>query len=419
MLTSDRQTRGKRADDAERLSSLSEPPPRSAEPPRESASTSLEPRLNWIPFVASIAMLLMASADQWPLAFYELLRIVVTVTAVYAAAQTLKHRQHWPWVMGGIAILFNPVFPISFKRSEWQQIDFGVAVVLLIALIQTSLTRADRRSREVFMLKVTDFLFVAGKAVVAVALAGILLSGAFWGYSAWAKNREAQKRLPLAVMKNWPGLTFVGNATGVVKTAWRDGRLYYQLDISDYPFGRFVEREGATLTLEFRDQDGFELFEEVVVFNAMTHMLRGGEPSGLSWSDSRYRDPDPYSRVAMVRLIWHGFTEEKPAALAAPPAKPRDSWPARAIPSDEWVDVPSEPPPSLTTDATASWRSPRSWRELVYGMDEIAVRELLGEPTKINRGARLVDWQYGDVDGGGTVSFGGAGVAGWRAPTSP
>jgi hypothetical protein len=93
--------------------------------------------LNWIPLVASIAMLLMACADSWPYGFYQLLRIVVTGTAGYVAVQTVNRRQFWPWIMGGIAILFNPILPISFTREQWQPIDFGVAVIFLIALIQT------------------------------------------------------------------------------------------------------------------------------------------------------------------------------------------------------------------------------------------------------------------------------------------
>ena len=105
--------------------------------------------------------------------------------------------------------------------------------------------------------------------------------------------------------------------------------------------------------------------------------------------------------------------------MAAPPDKTRYAWPAGVFPNDEWVDVPSERPPPPSAEASEAWRSPKSWRGLVYGMDEIDVREILGEPTQINRGERLLEWQYGDGVGGGTVSFGGAGVARWRAPTSP
>ena len=81
--------------------------------------------------------MLLASGGDLPYGFYQLLRIVVTGTAVYVVDQTLDHRQYWPWLMGGIAILFNPILPITLKKKEWQPIDFAVAVVFLIALIQT------------------------------------------------------------------------------------------------------------------------------------------------------------------------------------------------------------------------------------------------------------------------------------------
>jgi hypothetical protein len=92
-------------------------------------------QLNWIPLVTSIAMLIAAVTGDWPYGFYQLLRIVVCGTAIYAVVQTLN-RQYWPWILGGLAILFNPFLPVSFEREEWQPIDFGAAIVFLIALIQ-------------------------------------------------------------------------------------------------------------------------------------------------------------------------------------------------------------------------------------------------------------------------------------------
>jgi hypothetical protein len=78
-------------------------------------------------------MLLMASASRWPEGFYELLRIVVCGTAAYVVVRTWNGRV-WPWVMAGIAILFNPVMPISFSRSDWQPIDLMTGFVMLAAL---------------------------------------------------------------------------------------------------------------------------------------------------------------------------------------------------------------------------------------------------------------------------------------------
>jgi hypothetical protein len=160
MLASDRDIQEKRANDALRfataLKSLGAPPSRRAAPVRVSEPASPVVRLNWIPLVVSIAMLLVASAAAWPYGFYQLLRLVVTVTAAYVVVRTadagarvgidrlqrtpnaaLDRRPFLPWIMGGIAILFNPILPIYFTREEWQPINFGVAVVFLVVLIQT------------------------------------------------------------------------------------------------------------------------------------------------------------------------------------------------------------------------------------------------------------------------------------------
>lgn len=98
-------------------------------------------QLNWIPVVTSIVMLLMAATadglhDDWPSGFYELLRIVVSGTALHGLVQSVNRHQYWPWVMGAIAILFNPILPLSFDQDEWRPIDFGAAVTFVVALIQ-------------------------------------------------------------------------------------------------------------------------------------------------------------------------------------------------------------------------------------------------------------------------------------------
>jgi hypothetical protein len=94
-------------------------------------------RVNWIPLSVSIAMLLTSGGD-WPYGFYQLLRIVVTATAVYIVVQTRNHRPNWSWIRGG---LFNPILPITLKKEEWQPIDFVVAVIFVIALVQTVRSR--------------------------------------------------------------------------------------------------------------------------------------------------------------------------------------------------------------------------------------------------------------------------------------
>ena len=87
-------------------------------------------------------MLLLAAPNDWPRGFYQMLRVVVCASAAYVAVQTSDHRRAWPWVMGGIVVLFNPIVPITFAQRDWQAIDFGVALVFLGAIGQELMARA-------------------------------------------------------------------------------------------------------------------------------------------------------------------------------------------------------------------------------------------------------------------------------------
>lgn len=101
------------------------------------AVTTSVRRLNCIPLAVSIAMLLMASTDIWPYGFYQLLRIAVSGTAGYVVVQAINRQPIWAWLMGGIAILFNPILTISFTREQWQPIDLSVAAIVLVAVVQS------------------------------------------------------------------------------------------------------------------------------------------------------------------------------------------------------------------------------------------------------------------------------------------
>ncbi|MGE0361457.1 MAG: DUF6804 family protein [Vicinamibacterales bacterium] len=111
--------------------------------PRSSQRDNM-PTLNPLPLLASAVMLLLAAFDDWPRGFYQMLRVVVCGSAVYVAVQWNDHRWSWPWAMGAIGVLFNPVIPITFSQQQWQPIDFGIAMVFLIAVGQEAVSRARR-----------------------------------------------------------------------------------------------------------------------------------------------------------------------------------------------------------------------------------------------------------------------------------
>jgi hypothetical protein len=85
-----------------------------------------------LPVGLSCFLLLLASLDEWPYGFYQLMRIVFCTSAAYLVTQAAKRDQVvFFWVMLGTALLFNPVFPVHMSRSDWQPIDLLAAAVFL------------------------------------------------------------------------------------------------------------------------------------------------------------------------------------------------------------------------------------------------------------------------------------------------
>src|SRR5271165_5275592 len=84
--------------------------------------------------LATIAILLLVAAvfGRWPYGFYTFLRLFVCGTSVCLAfvAYTAKDK-FWLWLMGGLAVLFNPLVPIHLPRSAWQFFDALSAMLLL------------------------------------------------------------------------------------------------------------------------------------------------------------------------------------------------------------------------------------------------------------------------------------------------
>lgn len=85
--------------------------------------------------IISSFLLLGALIARWPYGFYTFLRIVVCASAICLATQAYQlQKALWTWVLGGVAVLFNPVFPIYMQRAQWRWFDFLALVVFLISL---------------------------------------------------------------------------------------------------------------------------------------------------------------------------------------------------------------------------------------------------------------------------------------------
>jgi hypothetical protein len=63
---------------------------------------------------------------ELPYAYYTLLRFVVCGTCVYfALSEADAGRTKWAWVLGGVAVLYNPIIRIHLSRDLWAVINFA------------------------------------------------------------------------------------------------------------------------------------------------------------------------------------------------------------------------------------------------------------------------------------------------------
>ena len=77
-----------------------------------------------------VAVLLLIALVPFPYAYYQLLRIVVTVAAAIYAYMFYEQNQTPKTIaFGFIVLIWNPIFPIYMDRSTWMILDvIGAAI---------------------------------------------------------------------------------------------------------------------------------------------------------------------------------------------------------------------------------------------------------------------------------------------------
>lgn len=82
------------------------------------------------------AIMLVWALDRHPYSYYTLLRFVVCGVSAYGVYFAIElNKQGWAWILGIVAILFNPFVPVYLDRSTWAIIDLGVAGLLFTSLL--------------------------------------------------------------------------------------------------------------------------------------------------------------------------------------------------------------------------------------------------------------------------------------------
>ncbi len=111
------------------------------------------------PVVTSIVMLILALLNM-PEGYITLLRIIVSGTAIYLLL-TAKGigKLSWVWIMGFIAILFNPFIPIYFIKKVWSFIDVVVAITFVTAIF--AITQKSFETFKKWAVIIIGLLFIS------------------------------------------------------------------------------------------------------------------------------------------------------------------------------------------------------------------------------------------------------------------
>jgi len=103
-------------------------------------------RLSPSPGLVLGAVLLLLALLRWPYGYYVFMRWVVTAASVYGAWIAYADRRHvWTWILGAVALLFNPILPIHMRREDWVVFDLIGAGLLFAAalLLRTTARKAE------------------------------------------------------------------------------------------------------------------------------------------------------------------------------------------------------------------------------------------------------------------------------------
>ncbi len=83
-------------------------------------------------FLITAIALFIAMADM-PYGYYQLLRFFVCGVGAYGAYLSYEQKKTgWVWILGIIALLFNPFMKFYFEKEVWKIIDFIAGIIFCV-----------------------------------------------------------------------------------------------------------------------------------------------------------------------------------------------------------------------------------------------------------------------------------------------
>ncbi|HEY2295149.1 MAG TPA: DUF6804 family protein [Thermoanaerobaculia bacterium] len=91
------------------------------------------------------AFLLLWALGAHPYGFYVLLRWVVCAVAMYSALEAYgRSKKGLVWILGVMALIFNPFIPVYLDRAIWRPIDLLASILLVVAIPMLRLSPKDQ-----------------------------------------------------------------------------------------------------------------------------------------------------------------------------------------------------------------------------------------------------------------------------------
>ena len=88
---------------------------------------------------------------HWPYGFCTVLPLVVYCCSIYLALKANRAGSAaWTWVLGGMALAFNPILPLRLDRSDWRVVDLIAAAIFLVFVAKykpTGLSHVSARTK--------------------------------------------------------------------------------------------------------------------------------------------------------------------------------------------------------------------------------------------------------------------------------
>jgi hypothetical protein len=78
-----------------------------------------------------------------PYGYYGLLRVLVCGVCLYLAAKEGDGGSGWVWILGGCALLYNPIFKFHLGREIWAVVNIATIALLAAHMWRHSRAVAD------------------------------------------------------------------------------------------------------------------------------------------------------------------------------------------------------------------------------------------------------------------------------------